>query len=46
MHYTHTSEPARKYHYWRGFITASILLGVPLAVLAYECNTIISAIVK
>lgn len=46
MRYENTSTPARKYHYWRGFITASIVLGVPLLVLSIECNTIITAIVK
>jgi len=46
MRHTYISEQARKYHYWRGFLTASILLGVPFAVILFYCNNLINVIVK
>lgn len=46
MKHTYISEPARKYHYWRGFMTASIVLGVPFAAFVFYCQHTINVIVK
>jgi len=44
MRHNNISEAARKYHYWRGFLTASILLGVPFAVFIIYVQHLINVI--
>jgi hypothetical protein len=46
MRHTYISEQARKYHYWRGFMAASIVLGVPFAAFTLYVSHLISIIVK
>lgn len=43
---TTRKERERKYNYWRGFLVASLLLGIPFVVILFMCNNLINVIVK
>lgn len=44
MKHNYINEKARKYHYWRGFATASIVAILPIAILIYGLNVALQAL--